>query len=287
MNQTKDSKDDIQQYPPLGEFNNDQALQQLKKQQKINTAISGTVSLISTGILTTPLHIAAPALMPVFVQRMKNVAKVSNKIIVMSTLLEHFSDIGIEVIPDVPVSKETGIEQIDLFVRIPNEKVYFTICIRKFEKSKVIFNDEKLSLMIRHKRRLKPWNPDPQHYIPKATSWLQKNKGHIFGKASNDKRRPTAKVLVLVGSTQIGKHRSEHYDKVGGKSFVCIKNMSRVFILHHQQDLCSFIESYIKEYGKQASKTTKSQSNNNSKPIHKGKTSKSNKRHRLSRQSSS
>jgi hypothetical protein len=256
-----DFLDSHHKYPPLGEFDNQKAIRLLKREQKARIIASGLYVSIPGTVLLTPFSLVSPLLMPMLNKMIKGVEKVSNNLIVMSTLLDHFGDQGIEIIPCVQVSKEeTGIDQIDLLVRVPVEKVYFAICVRKIEQSKIVFNDEKHTLMIRHKKRLTSWRPDPQAYLPKATVWLQKNKGTIFGPASNDRRRPIAKVLVLLGSTQIGKHRSEHYDTLGNQQVLCIQDKSRVFIVHHQENLCSFVANFIGEYGKVASKLATSHS---------------------------
>jgi transcription antitermination factor NusA-like protein len=184
-------------------------------------------------------------------RELRKLDKISNLINVMETLLREFSDEHIEIIPRVEVPKEeTGINQIDLFVRIPVKKVYFVLCVRKYEQTKIVFHEEKARLMRRRKKGLKPLNPDPLEFLPSSTVWIQKNKRTIFGHKSNDRRRPCAKVFVLVGSTKIGTHRDELYDNLGENRFLTPKLHKPITVVHHDHDLCTFVRNYIAEKGK-------------------------------------
>ena len=277
-----DFRDEDGKYPPLGEFNNKKAITRLEQEQTWQGIFSGLSAVTPSIALSTPVSLTSSELATSRIKTNKAVEKIYNLIIVMKTLLEEFGEGGIEIIPCVKVSREeTSIDQLDLFVRVPEERVFFSICVRKIEKSKIVFNDEKETLMVRKKRRLTPWKPDPQTYIHQATTWIKKYKPAIFGKV-NDKRRPTCKVLVLLGSTQIGKHREAHYDKLGDKTFLRLDNRSTLYIVHHKE-LISLMTNFIKEYGnisKQAAKTKQNQSETKKKP-------KSRKEHRLVRQSNS
>jgi len=121
------------------------------------------------------------------------------------------------------------------------------------EQTKVVFYEGKGKLMRRRKKGLTPLHPDPLEILPSSTVWLQKNNRSIFGRMSNDKRRPTAKVLCLVGNTKIGEHRSELYTTIGQKNFLCIKRKSPVLVIKHKKELCSLVKHYIELHGKKTS----------------------------------
>lgn len=252
-----DFLDEDGKYRPLGTLtplDNQNTLDRLKQERALQGVVAG-------------LHSIAPPLIPhdTFseislkrenIKKNKAVDKISNLIIVMERILEAFGD-QVEIIPRVQVSKEeTGIDQIDLFMRIPSERVYFCICKRKLEGSRIIYNDNRETLMFREKKRLTPWNPDPNTYIPKATSWLRKNKPTLFGRKGNDKRQPIGKILVLLGSTEIGRHYEKHYDTLADKRFLKIQN-SDLYIVHKNQ-LVSVMQGFLKRYGKLSRKATKS-----------------------------
>ena len=244
------SHDESLNYPDLGEFNTQAALRKLQREQK-NIVIS--CFFILSGMIASGLfEPGAALLLALCIKReLKRLDNISNIVNVMKTLLREFSDENIEIIPRVKVPKEeTGIHQIDLFVRIPVRKVYFVLCVRKLEQTKIVFHEEKGKLMRRRKKGLKPLDPDPLEFLPSSTIWIQKNKRSIFGRMSNDRRRPCARLLVLTGSTQVGKHGEELYNTFGDEKFLAPKLKSPITIVHHDHDLCSFIRNYIKEKGK-------------------------------------
>mgnify|MGYP006424015809 CR=1 FL=1 len=245
-------------YPPLGEFNSQDALNKLKEQQRIRFlfCIGILFALILGGSVISGLGLILTIRMRTQIRELDNVSNIIN---VMETLLDEFSHYNIEIIPEVEVPKETGIPKIDLFVRIPVEKVYFSICVRKMERSKVVFHREKQRLMIRRKGRrgLNPLNPDPIDFLGSSTTWIQKNKRSIFGRASNDRRRPCAKILCLVGSTEVGKSDEERYTIIGDCNFLIVrKDKNPIFLLHEKHaknNLYRFIKNFIKANGKQES----------------------------------
>ncbi|PNW52386.1 UNVERIFIED_CONTAM: hypothetical protein BEN50_10265, partial [Euhalothece sp. KZN 001] len=253
-----DFHDKDRKYPPLSEFKNKKAITRLEQEQTWQGIFSGLSAVTPSIALSTPVSLTSSELATSRIKTNKAVEKIYNLIIVMKTLLEGFGD-QVEIIPRVQVPKdETDIDQIDLFIRVPSERVYFCIGIRKIEKSKVVFNEKRETLMIRHKKRVRPWKPDPHTYLPKATSWLRKNKSTLFGRIGNDKRRPVCKVLVLLGSTQISKHHEAHYDRLGDNTFLHLNDRSNLFIVHHN-DLVSLMNNFIKEYGKASKQTTETQ----------------------------
>lgn len=272
MTQAQYPQDESFKYPPLGEFDTQKALQHLEREQMKGAlyCIALTCGATLSSLLNSAL---ALGLILLTTQQIKKLDNLSNIIIVMKTLLKEFSDQGIEIIPRVPVpKKETGIHQIDLFVRIPVKKVYFVLCVRKMEQSKVVFHEQKGKLMRRRKKGLSPFNPDPLEFLPNSTIWVQRNQRTLFGRASNDKRRPCAKILVLVHSTKIAQHRSEFYITLGEEQFLCVKGKSPVMIVHHKKNLCSFIKNYIEKHGKsQSQATSKPKSQATSKPKSKPK----------------
>lgn len=244
------SQDESLKYPDLGEFDTAKAFQELQREQKKITISCLMLAswIIGAGLLRPEV---ALVLLLSLKRQLKKLDNISNLVNVIKTLLREFSDENIEIIPRVQVPKEeTGIHQIDLFVRVPIKKVYFVLCIRKLEQTKLVFHEEKGRLMRRRKKGLKPLDPDPLEFLPRSTVWIQKNQKTIFGHKSNDRRRPCAKLLVLTGSTQIGKHREELYATFGEQKFLAPKLNSPVTIVHHDHDLCSFIRNYIKEKGK-------------------------------------
>lgn len=247
-------QDEAQKYPPLGEFNNQKALADLKRKQK--SAVAIYIGIFASAAVTFFFNSAfGTSLMMLAIRQLREAEKFSNVIIVMETILAEFSDQGIETIPQIPVSDENiETDRVDLLVRVPDERLHFVICIRKREQCKIVFDDNQGKLKYRRKRGLKTWKPDPLLLIARMTTWLRKYKGTVFGQSSNDKRRPIARVLLLLGSTKIQEHDPKHYDIVGDKEFVCIHELGKIYIVHHNQ-ISSFIKNFIKERGKIMSKT--------------------------------
>lgn len=254
MNQPQNSQDEAQKYPPLGEFDNQKALADLKRKRKNAVAIYITIVACALGVVFFHSGLGT-TLMMLAIKQLREAEKFSNVIMVMETILGKFSEQGIETIPQIPVSDEDiQTDRVDLLVRVPDERLHFVICIRKREQCKIVFDENQGKLKYRRKRGLRAWEPDPLVFIARATTWLKKYEGTAFGHSSNDKRRPMARVLLLIGSTKIGQHDSKHYDIVGDKEFVCIKERGRVFIVHHDE-ICSLITNFIKQNGKIMSKT--------------------------------
>jgi hypothetical protein len=248
-----DFLDSHHKYPPLGEFDNQKAIRLLKREQKDITVscIFFLFGMITSGLVLPPV---ALGLTLGFKRELKKLEKISNIINVMETLLSEFQEENMEIIPRVQVPKEeTGLQFIDLFIRMPVRRVYFVLCVRKYEQIKIVFNEEKDKLMKRRKKGLKPIDPDPLQCLASSTTWVQKNKVSLFGRVSNDKRRPCAKLLVLVGSTKIGKHREELYSTFGEEKFLAPKLNRPIIIVHYDHNLCSFIKNFIEEKGKSLS----------------------------------
>lgn len=255
-------QDEAQKYPPLGEFDNQKALADLKREQhkRVIYCIGMALGIATGGFLNAGFGVILAITIKTELRRLENVSHI---IRVMEMILNEFSNYNVEVIPQVEVPKEeTGVHQIDLFVRVPEEKVYFSMCIRRMRHAKVVFHKKKQRLMIRRKgkRGLNPLNPDPIDFLGASTSWIQKNQRSLFGRASNDRRRPCAKVLCLVEETEIAKQDSTYYANLGNDSFLCLrKEKSPIFVLHAKyraNNLCRFIHNFIEANGKQQSKVS-------------------------------
>ncbi|QDZ41578.1 hypothetical protein FRE64_16520 (plasmid) [Euhalothece natronophila Z-M001] len=243
-----DFRNEDGKYPPIGEFDNDQALNQLKKERnkQVLKAILNYGGAISSLWLNTMFSVVFSILGG---NKVKEIATLSHMIHIMETLLEHFEDDGIEIIPKVKVPKDVAtVNQIDLFVRFP-QKIYFAICHRKMNDSIITYREDKETFYIRrvNNRGKNIWKPDPSDYIPECFRWLQKNERSLFGGKSNDTRKPSVRILLLMGETKINKHHPPHlYGQVGDEKFLWIKKQGRGTLTIIEEDrLVKFIKAFV------------------------------------------
>lgn len=243
-----DFRNEDGKYPPIGEFDNQKALEKLKKERnkRVLEAMLNYGGAISSLWLNTVFSVAFSVLGG---NKVKEIATLSHMIHTMETLLEHFEDDGIEIIPKVKVPQNIAtVNQIDLFVRFP-QKIYFIICHRKMNDSIITYREDKQAFYIRrvNNRGKNIWKPDPSDYIPECFRWLQKNERSLFGGSSNDTRKPSVRILLLMGETKINKNHPPHlYSQIGDEKFLWIKKQGRGTLTIVEEDrLIKFIKAFV------------------------------------------
>ncbi|MEC4988851.1 MAG: hypothetical protein SAJ37_08900 [Oscillatoria sp. PMC 1068.18] len=243
----------MSEYPYLTNW---EALKKLEEEDQKFTKICKKVGLVTISILsslTAPLNLLGVLTVVPIKVLLDRLEKINRTKEVMKALLEEFGD---EIIATyrIPVP---GQQPIDLWVRFPG-RAMLLISIRSKGKKKVIFNEKNQTLCVRQKREkggLTKWKPDPLTELGTYQLWLKKNRREL-GLSSNESNRPTAKVLVLSGETDIESHNKHLYLTMNNNKFLWIQSKSNTFLIR-KEEIVDFAKSYLAYQAEKRKQTSK------------------------------
>lgn len=238
------------EYPYLTNW---EALKKLEEENEKLTQIYYCIGVMTILAFATSFGLLAwTSIIPIKVL-MDRLEKINRTKEVMKAFLEEFGD---EVIATYRIAVP-GQQPIDLWVRFPG-RAMLLISIRSKGKKKVIFNEKNQTLCVRQKREkggLTKWKPDPLTELGTYQLWLKKNRREL-GLSSNESNRPTAKVLVLSGETDIESHNKHLYLTMNNNKFLWIQSKSNTFLIR-KEEIVDFAKSYLAYQAEKRKQTSK------------------------------
>lgn len=215
-------------------------LQQLEVEKSELTALITSIASGSLIAGLTTFSIACLGLLLAW-KPATRLEKVARAIRIITSILEEFEAMEVEVLPFIKVP---GYQPIDLFIRFPG-KEFLLFAVRSFGESKIVYNEQKQALYYkRSKKGIKKWEPDPLMELSEQAYWLRKNRRELFG-SSKGVRKPMAKVLVCWSQTQLDEHNEHLYATIGGKKFLFIPREGGACYVIHSTQVIDFVRAWL------------------------------------------
>ncbi|NES98116.1 MAG: hypothetical protein F6K32_23580 [Desertifilum sp. SIO1I2] len=168
----------------------------------------------------------------------------------MKLILEHFEEMGVEMLPLQKIPKA---EPIDLFVRFPG-KEFILFAIRSHGDSTVVYNESRDAFFMKRRsatsgrKGINRWKPDPLTDLGEQYFWFRKDRSfrNFFGGTARATRRPMAKVLIVWNPTQLGEHQEHLYQTIGEQKFLFIpRKQGGAFYVITKNQVTDFIRAYL------------------------------------------